>query len=209
MRTRIVGLILVAAIPGLAQIPVSVGVKGGLFFTESTTGVERIEDRPYTVGPSIEMRLPKSFALEFNPLYKRTGYRAYFADILGSFTYSRVRNDVWEFPVLGKYYRGPWFAAGGYTARRRSPADASAWGVTRNADGSIATVFSGPTAGTPARFDHGFAAGTGLRTRVFARLKLSVEYRYSRFATSDRVSFRGVVFGPTQNQHEVLAGFAF
>ena len=107
-------LILFAAIaggqPASAQA-VSVGVKGGVPLLDGTTFHD--ESRPYIVGPSIEVRLPASFAIEADALYRRIGSSYGFSgNILGnfgpgtmltSFT-SRQRGNSWEFPFLGKYY---------------------------------------------------------------------------------------------------------
>src|SRR5256885_551833 len=54
----------------------SLGVKGGVPFTDAVEGSFgfRSEARRYTVGPMVEVGLPLSLAIEFNALYKRTGY---------------------------------------------------------------------------------------------------------------------------------------
>lgn len=201
-------VLLSISLPALAEPPVSFGVKGGFLLSESNTGYSRNEDRWYTAGPSIEFRLPHSFAIEFNPLYKRTGYTRIDRDIFNSFYLDRVRENTWEFPVLGKYYRGPFFAAGGYTARR-SAAASDAYRVLRRFDGEIGTVIN-ERVDLGTQTEQGFALGGGARFKVFGALKLSAEYRYSRWVTADLTTPRNSApYGPTKNQHEILIGFIF
>lgn len=187
-------------------MPVTFGVKGGFVLSDSTAGYARAEDRWYTAGPSIEFRLPRGFAVEFNPLYKRTGYTSIGTDLFGSLYLDRIRADTWDFPVLGKYYFGPLFASGGYTARR-SAAASDAYRVLRRFDGEIATVINERVdLGTGT--EQGFALGGGARFKVFGALKLSAEYRYSRWVTADLTTPRNSApYGPTKNQHEILIGF--
>lgn len=78
----------------LSAQSISVGVKGGGFFTKPA---ERADDsRPYVVGPSFEIGLPARFAVEVNALYSRFG--------TSNFGTTPRRGHSWEFPVLGKYY---------------------------------------------------------------------------------------------------------
>jgi hypothetical protein len=68
---------LLSFIPGTLQAQsLSLGVKGGIPFTDAVEGSfgNRSEARRYTVGPMVEIGLPLSLAVEFNALYKRTGY---------------------------------------------------------------------------------------------------------------------------------------
>ncbi len=124
-----------------AQRQFSFGVKSGVLLTDTTTGYSRSEDRWYTIGPSVEFRLPRNFAVEFNPLYKRTGYTTTDTDLFGSFYLSRVRANTWEFPLLGKYCHGPFFVSGGYTARRSAPS-ADVYQVLRDPSGQIGRVIN-------------------------------------------------------------------
>src|SRR5262249_3651319 len=83
----------------------SVGVKGGVPLTDAVEGSlgNRSEARRYTVGPMVEVRLPFSLGVEFNALYKRTGY----STIDGAFgvtAIGQVRANSGEFPMLMKYY---------------------------------------------------------------------------------------------------------
>ncbi len=48
-------------------MPLSFGVKGGALLSDTTTANTQAEYRWYTLGPSVEFRLPRNFAVEFNP----------------------------------------------------------------------------------------------------------------------------------------------
>ena len=73
MRQRILffGLLITMSIRGASAQAVSLGVKGGIRFTDASGGQD--ESRPYIVGPSIEFRLPAHFAIEVDALYQRIG----------------------------------------------------------------------------------------------------------------------------------------
>jgi hypothetical protein len=86
-----------------AQV-VSVGALGGVPIP-NTAGTN--EAPPYTVGGSVEVRLPAGFALEADALYRRLGdtFTAYFISGTAAGSYiDRQRGNAWEFPLLGKYY---------------------------------------------------------------------------------------------------------
>ena len=109
-------LIFLFALSAAAQ-PVSVGVLGGVPLVDQTrtysSPLDQDESRPYIVGPSVEIRLPAGFAIEADGLYQRIGSTfqnsiaflpagATSAEITTST--NRARANVWEFPLLGKYY---------------------------------------------------------------------------------------------------------
>jgi hypothetical protein len=188
------------------QRPVSFGIKGGLLLSDTTIGTIRAEDRWYTFGPSIECRLPHNFAIEFNPLYKRTGYSSS-VHFIGYDFHQRARYTSWEFPVLGKYYRGPIFVSGGYTARRQSQTEYVSFD---NAPSLPGYTVKAPPIGyhTEKPVHHGFALGVGARFRLLGPLKFGAEYRYSRWTSGD-LDYPGDYFSPNRNQHEILIGFTF
>jgi len=93
--------------------PVSVGALGGVPLVEQTNSFEHDESRPYVIGPSVEVRLPAGFALEADALYQRVGGTFSFRlltsnpEPVGPGTLAssnRLRANLWEFPLLGKYY---------------------------------------------------------------------------------------------------------
>lgn len=191
---------------GWAQ-PVAVGVKGGAPFTAAVEGSfgNRPEAPRYAVGPVIEAALPRSFAVEAGALYRRTGYSTFEIGFDRAST-TRVRANVWEFPVLAKYYlRGgrssprP-YAAAGYAIRRVSGLEAA-----YNSIPFETTRFflrDNPT--------HGLAAAGGLRFRL-GRLWAAPEVRYVRWngRPFDQQGPRGFFIQSLRNQAEILVGIGF
>ena len=91
----------------------SLGVVGGV----PITGGLFSENTRYTVGPSAEFRLSNHFALNFSPQYKRSYSDSGFIYPLEQLTnavdfprtltiqdFEQVRDNVWEFPLMLKYY---------------------------------------------------------------------------------------------------------
>jgi len=115
-KLALASVVFIAAGIAAAQ-PVSIGVLGGVPFVDQTQNHD--ESRRYIVGPSVEVKLPAGFALEADALYQRIGDRfnyqlltgaslsAGMAQLpVGAFTAltNRQRANMWEFPLLGKYY---------------------------------------------------------------------------------------------------------
>ena len=184
----------------LAQ-PVQVGVKGGFVLTDSTRQTND-ESRNYTVGPTIEFRLPLNFGIETGFLYKRIGTDAIFLFDNNRAVY-RIRGDSFEIPVVGKYYmrssrvftpylglgvamRRTWQTTEGSTTGPPNPffstgnfrrSEVSPWGA-------------GAVGGAGVQFQHG-------------RWKLSPEFRYTRW------SQEGQSIPRNPNQVEFLFGISF
>jgi hypothetical protein len=87
----------------LCAQPFTFGVKGGVRTTDLLTGDLGDESKRYIVGPWVDLRLPFRFSLEVDALYQRSGYSASYANPLEA-TFTRERDDSWEFPVLAKYH---------------------------------------------------------------------------------------------------------
>lgn len=95
---------------------VAIGAFGGVSLIDPTTGRNsggnHDESRIYIVGPSVEVRLPAGFAIEADGLYQRLGNTIHYQLLtaIGSFgseavgLTNRLRANMWQFPVLGKYY---------------------------------------------------------------------------------------------------------
>ncbi len=98
----------------------SLGVVGGVPINGGTFS----EAKRYTIGPSAEFRLSNHFALNFSPQYKRYysdgGFSSsleqveqslmYTVDIPPTLTiqeFNQSRSNVWEFPLMLKYYFAP------------------------------------------------------------------------------------------------------
>ena len=76
--------------------------------------------RRYTVGPTVELRLPFGLAAEFDALYKRFGYDRDW-DLIGARATFRTTVNAWEFPLQAKFrFEAPLnpFLAGGISYRR-------------------------------------------------------------------------------------------
>src|SRR5271163_3902273 len=104
-------LVLSAAGAASAQL-VSAGALGGVRLTDVFDYSD--ESRIYDVGGSVEFRLPAGFAVEADALYQRMGESYSFFEANGTLSSafsSRERANVWEFPLLGKYYFRPRSAA--------------------------------------------------------------------------------------------------
>ncbi len=92
-----------------AQV-VGAGVKVGATPTKwlETTGVRETvgdESGHFTVGPYLELRLPKGFAIEGNALYRNFGALT-LDNVGGLVTSARFDARSWEFPIMGKYRFG-------------------------------------------------------------------------------------------------------
>jgi Outer membrane protein beta-barrel domain len=124
-------LILLRAVPGFAQ-SIQWGVKGGVpitgyFHTATQFGVPLEGITPpgnfpisaeyqsstnrYTVGPTVEVNLPRQMGVEFDALYKWQRYNGFsYSSSQGpqspadSFVNFKTTADSWEFPILLKYH---------------------------------------------------------------------------------------------------------
>jgi hypothetical protein len=190
-----------------------VGVKGAVPLLDSSF-YNNDESRPYVVGPSIEVRLPKGFAIEAAALYQRIGQSGYFPfnefivigtgpdtqNVSGVY-FTRSRGNEWDFPVLGKrYFKGVsgWQPYVGLGVALRT--------VGLHTDTSETTIDSGGLhqlgfhGDTRPGVGVGGVAAVGVRRRV-GRLTLMPEFRYTRWDTHDSVlshnaanAFLGVSF---------------
>src|SRR5262245_21960117 len=181
MRFQILALLIAA--PLCAQ-KVSIGGKIGLPFNDPTTSYG--ESRPYTVGPTVEVRLPAGFAIEGSALYRRYGQTLmynYSPDpSVSTFFTNRVRGNAWEFPVIGKYYLGSQEA-------RWQPFIGTGWSlrtVDWKSEGNVTTTTSGVTQVNPFRSSDrsdlgvGATVAAGVRVRT-GRFSLVPEVRYTRW----------------------------
>jgi hypothetical protein len=200
--------------------PVSFGVKGGVALTPA---VESNGPAPgakrYTVGPTIEIALPLSFAFEGDAIYRRTGYDA-ITEGLGTLSNTRLRANSWEFPLLGKYYFGRrivpvrFYATGGYVLRHMSGFDISIH--TYGADPFTGMPIDFSTHRVPTQYyvrnnpTNGFVAGGGARLRT-GHFAVALEVRYSRWVgmAFDQFGSHGFFVQSLENQADVLVGITF
>jgi hypothetical protein len=104
--------LLASATPFAFAQPVSFGLTGGvpLLYGAPTPccSVQTYTDesRPYTVGGSVEFRLPAKCAIEVDALYRRLGVRdSGFTAFTTYLVFSdRWRGNAWAFPLLVKRY---------------------------------------------------------------------------------------------------------
>jgi len=95
--------------------PLAFGVKGGVPVTDlinatqfppGIAGYETASTtNPYILGPTIELRLPRNLAIEFDALFRHFRYRWAFA-IIGSASQTTASGNAWEFALLLKYRPG-------------------------------------------------------------------------------------------------------
>lgn len=113
MRTLVLIALTAAGLAAQSSQPVSLsagfkigspindpGVRHNLFSTYSQSR--------WTGGPSLELRLPRNFAVEFNALYRNFRENSSFPSQLGPgvnpyTNFSLRKVNVWEFPLLLKY----------------------------------------------------------------------------------------------------------
>ena len=204
-----------------------VGVKGGIPLTQYfETGAEgslhggatySSATRRYTIGPSVEWRLTRSFGFEMDALYHRMGYAGLinsYDSSSGNFRNSaiHVKGGSWDVPALAKYRFGhvicPYVAAGG-VVRYVGPVRARG----EETDGSLVTQSSSTRpidTDAPSelrkRWFPGIIAAVGLEVRV-GRFRMLPEFRYTRWTAN--ISAPGGLLRFASNQAEILAGILF
>jgi hypothetical protein len=205
---RFLVLFLLGSIAVIAQ-PVSIGVKGGVPFTDFINTVSagdvvvRSRTQRYIVGPTVELRLPAGFGVEFDALYRRFSYGANIS-LANAITGIDTKANAWEFPLLLKkrFSGGP----------IRPFVDAGvSWNKISGVSQSIqSTIGLGTVAPLKNDIATGFVAGVGLDLHVLI-LHVTPEIRYTRWGSN---SF-STIFPPggslnaNQNQGEFLVGLTF
>lgn len=193
-------LFVFSAAYAIAQ-PVSVGVLGGVQLidqTQSFSGsTNQDESRPYVVGPTVEVRLPAGFALEADALYQRVGttFSYQLATLESGATFvnlpatvaetTRSRANLWEFPVLGKYYfrrDSAWqpFIGTGWAMRFGEFHQATTQTFLQ-ASGALNTASFTDNFQSNLEVGAAFAAGLRFRAGHFALLP---QFRYTRWGGS-------------------------
>lgn len=191
---------------------IAVGVKVGARLSDDIEGDATSESKRYAFGPTIEIGLPLRFAVEFDALYNRFGYRTYTGDILGSSYFNRIRANRWEFPMLVKYRLGfalvhP-FVAAGYAPRRMSGGSIETNGVSVDFFGNRTPV-SGKSA-TRYEVSHGLVAGGGIELGR-SHFRIAPEFRYTHW-NNDPVNVfasHGYFVSAKRNEFQILLGVTF
>ena len=221
MTFRVGRIAVLAIVSGaLHAQPISFGVKAGVPFTDAVEGSFGLhsEEPRYTIGPTVELRLPLSFALEVSALYRRTGYSTT-DTVFGVTNLARVRANSWEFPLLFKYYLPGLelpvrpFIEGGYVARRLFSVDGVSHSFGRDTIGGTlvdSTITLNPSFLVHDNPTHGVSVGAGLRLGT-SHLHLTPEVRYTRWTgrSFDEQRSRGFFVQSIQNQAEFLLTLGF
>src|SRR5258706_914594 len=191
----------------------SYGVKGGVSTIDpESDSVD--ESKHYIVGATVEYRLWHGFAVEGDFLYRRTGFK-YHVDCLqrlipfgsdSTFVSSsdRTRFNVFEFPVLGKYYfrhdsKVRPFVLTGYTLRTALSDNDDRFTTQNTSTGKTSTVISKTS--NWMGLDIGASFGTGVQWKL-GRVSLAPELRYTRWGSHPNIGFK-------KNQADVLLGITF
>lgn len=216
---------LVCGCPLFGQFgPLSIGVKGGIPIS-STSGVPAASNdcgstgcsqfsnyssrtTHFTLGPALELRLPRGFALEADGLYSRLNYDAFrlsinpilidgmqFFDNHSSFRSTKL--ERWQFPILLKWRFGnrrvrP-FVSGGISVDHISRMDEQLKSIGHS---SFCPPLTNPCPTTisadkfsdsgllPTRNRKGGVFGGGIDFRAFGPIRLTAEARYTRWGSS-------------------------
>lgn len=208
---HLIPVLLTLAIPAGAQV-VSFGFKGGVPILDAVpqnrfSSSDRLTTGRWTVGPSVEFRLPHGFAFEVNALFR--GFRIQGVTQTSSgpdFTpvaYSQKREvKAWDFTFLLKYR---------FLQRPVRPFVSAGVSITHQTEdftiNELPPLFGGSASGAPptllpnARFGdslnrRGLVAGGGVEI-PWKRLKFAPEFRYTRLqnlATNQASILLGVTF---------------
>ena len=174
--------------------PFGFGVKGGVPMTDMIDSVSSRDlslasaTKRYTIGPTVEIRLPFGFGVEADFLYKRTSIELV-QDPSGETTTEQKSATSLEFPLLGKY-RLPGdevrpYVAAGVSFRHLSDLKAFVTGAD------------------PA--SRGFVMAGGIQFKL-GPVRLSPELRWTRWGSG---SGETGVLKYNRNQAEFLVGITF
>jgi hypothetical protein len=227
-RPRLPAALLVLAVagPGFGQ-SWQFGIKAGIPLTEyfdtgSSGSLHGSSDysaatRRYTVGGSIEKRLPAGFGLEMDLLFHRMGYAGtvnYFDSANGGFQNSAidVNGDSWDSPLMLKHRFGrgihPYVVGGGvlrYAGPVRGRVTLTS-GSLASGTSSTAVFDTSDPSDLYKRFYPGLTAGAGIEARA-AWMRLLPEVRYKRWTAN--ISGPGGLLRFAPDQVEILLGISF
>jgi Outer membrane protein beta-barrel domain len=183
-----------------AGVPLTDAFKHGITAPLSPS-TYRSDTRRYTLGPTVELRLPFGLGIEFDALYKRLGFESELVDS-GNGILSETRANSWEFPLLLKL-RTPGiifrpFLDGGVSFRTLS-------GVKQFVTGLAGSNDTPPELRD--KHTRGFVFGAGFEVSA-PFVKISPEFRYTRWAGEN---FRDTLnlLRTNQNQADFLIGITF
>ena len=85
-------------------IPLTEAFETSSFFTIGFGEAATSATRRYTVGPMLELRLPRRLGMEFDVLYKRLGFDDVTKTAGVTLTYTHTSASSWEFPIVAKFH---------------------------------------------------------------------------------------------------------
>lgn len=216
MRTRLLVLLSLFALPAFGQI--SVGIKAGVPVTDAfeTATVPAVsyfsEAKRYTVGPTIELHLRHRVSIEVDALYKRFDYRSLSSSLLGAVTSAKTESNSWEFPLLVKYrFKGkplvhPFLDAGVSFHHVSGLTHFTSTIIT--ATPSVVTGQTSPSELKNA-FNGGFVIGGGIDLKALV-VHIQPELRYTRWGSDNfEATTSPSALSTNRNQVEFLVGFNF
>lgn len=173
----------------------------------------------YTLGPTVEWRLPHGFGVEFDALYSRLNYDFYFfrrspSSGQGSY-FTSTRADRWNFPILLKWRfdvrRIRPFVDGGVAFDHISGVESNFAAFSKDFSGFV----SQQTGKTSSAIEltnpnsRGFVAGGGIELRAARHLRVMPEIRYTRWFSENFDREPGAIFGSNLNETTFLLGITF
>ena len=172
---------------GVYAQALSVGVRAGVPISDAfntATGSIPIEDasQRFTIGPTVELRLPFGLGFSVDALYRRVGFEG----TVSPTQTSSQHGNSWQIPIMAKY------AMPGFVVRPF---------VGGGVSFQTTTGFRGFGNRT------GVVLGAGLDLKV-SRVHITPELRYTRWGTESLTEYLNVL-RPAQNQGDFLIGFTF
>ena len=194
------------SVQAIAAGPFEFGVKIGVPFTDvlnaknNPNTLINTDTQRYTVGGSIEVKLPLRFSVEGDVLYQSFSFRSGLYGSTGSVltAFSDVDSKQFEFPILAKYrFSGgvvrPYVGAGA-SFRRLSDI------------GRLTNFVTGTNTGND--LGTGFVAEGGVQFKLLF-LKVSPELRFTRWGVNNFQDGFGNLIRANRNQGEFLLGISF
>lgn len=183
------------ALPAMAQLPISFGLRGGARLTDFTASSSQVtsDDHVYTLGPYAEIHLPLGFSLQGELLYTKSG-STLLSTVENGVTNPRQFNfDSFSLPVMVKKRFGAKallfhpFIEGGLANR-------------------YSTGLPGATVGasTTSGWQEGLVLGGGIEAKILL-LKVSGEIRWTRYGNISASTLPKL----NANQADLLLGVGF
>ena len=190
----------------------AIGVKGAAVPTGPVEGYADSESKRYLVGPTFEAILPWHFGIAVDALYSRFGYRTVGTDILGSYTQTNVRANVWQFPIVARYRfhdRLHPYVEGGVSVRYAGQMHANVSGYYKDYYGGVQLVSGSYTQGSDSTV--GAVVGAGLELGAGRHWTVSPGVRYVRWKDPlvNESGSRGYYVRGVRNEAQITVGITW